>query len=192
MVTIGRIFLLPVFLWLAVRFSEGLHGGEPDGRLRAWAVGVFVFASLTDVLDGFMARRFNQKSRLGAILDPLADKLFLGVSIIAFSLAPWEMEIPLWFAVLIIARDVIQLTSLAVLSRLIGNVKMVALWTGKGATLCQMAALCWIMLQFPWMGLQVILWLGAVLTWVSGFQYLLSAITQFDEFQRNRSKPGPA
>ncbi len=191
-VTIFRICLLPVFIWLAVRYSATLQAGEPDRALRTWAVGIFVFAALTDGIDGFMARHFNQKSHLGATLDPLADKLFLGVSIIAFCLAPWEMEIPLWFAVFVIARDVIQLVSLAVLHSMIGKVKMVAFWTGKAGTLAQMVALCWIMVQLPWMGLQVILWLGAVFIWVSGFQYLLSAVSQHAEFQRNRNQPGSA
>ncbi|MEM9480162.1 MAG: CDP-alcohol phosphatidyltransferase family protein [Verrucomicrobiota bacterium] len=190
-VTIGRIVLVPVFIWIAVEFSRSLAAGEPNQSLRTVACWIFAIAWISDGVDGFMARHFGQRSWLGEILDPLADKILVGVSIIAFSLAPWELPIPLWFAVFVIGRDIIQLISLSVLSALIGKVEMVALWTGKWATIAQMVALSWIMLRLPELGLQAILWAGAVLTFTSGFQYLLSAISQHNEFQRNRTSGNP-
>jgi CDP-diacylglycerol--glycerol-3-phosphate 3-phosphatidyltransferase len=79
--TMLRLLLLPVFLWLLL-----IDHGEAHPHPHRWyAVGVFAIMAITDKLDGYLARRLNQSSKLGAILDPLADKLLIAISVILLS-----------------------------------------------------------------------------------------------------------
>jgi cardiolipin synthase len=84
--TILRIVFVPVFIILLVYQYSGL------------ALATFVAAGLTDVLDGIIARRFGQKTRVGAVLDPIADKLLMTASILILSLPQMQFlnEIPRW------------------------------------------------------------------------------------------------
>src|SRR5438067_11810215 len=103
--TILRIIFVPVFIILLAYHELG------------WALGTFVVAGITDVLDGIIARRFGQKTSIGAVLDPLADKLLMTSSILILSLPQMEFHntIPRWLVIVIIFRDVfILLVSLIV------------------------------------------------------------------------------
>ena len=97
--TLVRILLTPVFVILLLR---GLY---------AYALAVFVFAGLSDGLDGFIARYFNQRTALGAYLDPTADKLLLVSSFV--TLAALQV-IPAWVAVVVITRDVLIVVGIAI------------------------------------------------------------------------------
>lgn len=92
LLSIMRLCLLPVFLWLVL-------GPEADG----WAVALLMIMGISDYLDGYVARRWNQYSALGEILDPVADRLFMLCAVIG--LGAREI-IPLWLALLLPARDV--------------------------------------------------------------------------------------
>lgn len=109
LITILRLALVPVFGCLAV-----------GGRFEA-ALLVFLVAGISDALDGYLARRLNQVSRLGAILDPIADKLLIltGVAILAA-----ENLIPLWLAVAVAARDAIIVSGALTYRRLAGSIEM--------------------------------------------------------------------
>src|ERR687888_1829716 len=103
--TILRIVFVPVFIILLVYHELG------------WALSTFVLAGITDVLDGIIARRFGQKTSIGAVLDPLADKLLMTASILLLSLPQmgFATPIPRWLMIVIIFRDVfILLVSLIV------------------------------------------------------------------------------
>ena len=89
--SILRLALLPVFLWLVL-------GPEADGI----AVAVLMFMGISDFFDGYVARRWNQTSRLGALLDPVADRLYILAVVVGLALRD---IIPLWFAVALPARD---------------------------------------------------------------------------------------
>lgn len=93
LLTILRIFLIPFFAMAAA-----------DERTLL-ALGIFVTAGLTDALDGYIARRFHLQTRLGAILDPLADKLLLVTAYLVFSFYP---AFPLWLSGVVIARDLVM------------------------------------------------------------------------------------
>src|ERR1700752_1000469 len=103
--TILRIVFVPLFIILLVYNELG------------WALGTFVLGGITDVLDGVIARRFGQKTSIGAVLDPLADKLLMTSSILILSLPQMEYlnTIPRWLMIVIIFRDIfILLVSLIV------------------------------------------------------------------------------
>jgi cardiolipin synthase len=91
-ITIGRLFLVPLTVWLIV-------SGEPVAAF--W---VFVVAGVSDGVDGFIARHFNQRSDLGAYLDPLADKTLLVSIYVVFSILG---ELPVWLAILVVSRDLL-------------------------------------------------------------------------------------
>src|SRR5678809_1302092 len=103
--TILRIVFVPVFIILLVYQEIG------------WALSTFVAAGITDVLDGIIARRYGQKTSIGAVLDPIADKLLMTSSILILSLPQMEFHtmIPRWLMIVIIFRDMfILLVSLIV------------------------------------------------------------------------------
>ncbi len=73
-ITIARLCLIPIFGIFAWKYGTSVARGRPAECVRVIAAFVFIIIAAMDVLDGFIARRFNQRSRLGAILDPIADK----------------------------------------------------------------------------------------------------------------------
>lgn len=77
-------------------------------------IAIFVFATITDLLDGYLARRLNEVSDLGKILDPLADKIFIGAVVVAMLL---EGMLPLWFVAVILARDLLILAGGVIVER---------------------------------------------------------------------------
>jgi cardiolipin synthase len=96
LLTVLRLILIPVFVVAA-------HDKKFD-----WALGVFVVAAVTDGLDGLVARAFNQKTPLGAILDPMADKLLLVTAFVVLTMQSFTKTppIPFWLTATVISRDV--------------------------------------------------------------------------------------
>ena len=167
--TILRIIFVPVFL---IVLTDGDTG---------WALAVFVAAGLTDVLDGVIARRFGQKTSIGAVLDPVADKLLMTTSIIVLSLPQmgFPNTIPRWLMILAISRDVfILLVSLLVV--------LMAGWRsvpkpspyGKASTFLQVFTVLAV-LYANWMGapvpqLAIFFFLTGFMTAFSGLHYLIT------------------
>ena len=121
-----RLLGVPVFLWLAL-------GPHADG----WALAILAFAGISDYADGKIARRFNQSSRLGALLDPAADRLYILATIVALTLRD---IVPLWLAIAIPLRDVLLALTLPSL-RKHGYGPLPVHFLGKAATLCLLYAL---------------------------------------------------
>lgn len=150
-ITIARICLVPVYAVLTFYYGHTVKAGQPDESLRWWALGVFVFAASTDGVDGWVARRFNQCSKFGAFIDPIADKALLLTGVITLSLIDWGApgwRLPLWFAVLVILRDCIILGGIRILWNHHRRVRFVPHWSGKVCTVTQMFAIGWVMLRF--------------------------------------------
>ena len=121
-----RLLGVPLFLWLVlVREADG------------WAFLVLAVSAFTDYLDGKLARRWHQISRLGQILDPLADRLYIFSTIVALTL---REIVPLWFAVLLVGRDVF-LGFLVPALRRRGLTVLPVHFLGKAATFCLLYAL---------------------------------------------------
>ena len=169
-ITLVRILLIPVFVVFAVYYSAGVREGAPQEWLRWAAVAAFVIAAASDGLDGWIARRFNQRSALGVVLDPIADKGLLLTAIITFSLYPWPVSPPLWFPVIVIARDVVILVGCGLLKFFTGDVEVRPSILGKIATALQMAAVAWVLLQIPEQ--QWIVWAAGLFTLLSGLGYM--------------------
>jgi cardiolipin synthase (CMP-forming) len=143
-VTIFRILLIPFFV------GEVLYYRGTGNEIHlALAILSFALASICDGVDGYIARHYNQRSELGAILDPLADKLLLVSAVVVLSLnnPPFLDRMPLWLTVTIIGRDVVLLLGLGVIQMTVGKVKVRPRVLGKIATVLQMAVVLCILLE---------------------------------------------
>lgn len=175
-ITLFRFFLIPVFIGLAVSYGRT---GATDERLRWWAVAVFALAAISDAVDGFVARHFNQRSRLGQILDPLADKILLLSAIITLSLTHWRQQFPLWFLLLVIFRDLVTMCGIVLVDYSTGGkCELHTHKIGKYATFCQIAAVLWVMLDITWPPLIWPVSIASALTLISGIIYLVDGYGQ--------------
>ena len=162
--TLLRIILIPVFMYCML-------ANVPYGGILALVV--FVVAALTDRLDGYLARKFNQITSFGKIMDPLADKLLV---ISAFLIFVAQGRMPSVAAMLILARE-FAVTSLRVVA--VGEGKIIAAGTsGKIKTVVQLIAAIYVLLDLGNYGLpnaalieQAVLWLAAAVTLWSGIEY---------------------
>jgi cardiolipin synthase len=183
-ITVIRILMIPVFVTLAIYYGESIQEGKPQDWMRFTAVAVFLLAAVSDGLDGYVARRYNQRSSLGMILDPIADKGLLLSGIITLSISNWSQvdpnygRFPTWFPVLVITRDVVIVVGSAVLHILNGTVRVRPSWTGKVATVLQMAAIAWVMLQIHLLPLLWIVIAAGLFTLVSGMIYVRDGVRQ--------------
>lgn len=146
-ITLFRLTLIPVFLILLMYSSQE----APEYRYAALAV--FVMASLSDALDGFVARAYNQKSKLGAVLDPLADKLLVNLAFVFMSVNPVTAEtIPRWFPVIVLSRDVIIVLGGYLINEHFGPLRVRPRLGGKLNTVFQMALVIGALLDvgFAW------------------------------------------
>jgi CDP-diacylglycerol--glycerol-3-phosphate 3-phosphatidyltransferase len=140
-ITIGRILMIPVFVLMALYYGRSVAHGAPEEWMRYTAIAIFVIAAASDGIDGYIARRYQQMSKLGVILDPIADKGLLLAGIITLSLSNWQYEFPLWFPVLVITRDVVIVTGVLAVHLMHGEVHVRPSWMGKTATVTQMIAI---------------------------------------------------
>jgi len=195
-ITVIRILMIPVFVTLAIYYGESIQEGNPQDWMRFTAITVFLLAALSDGLDGYVARRYNQRSSLGVILDPIADKGLLLSGIITLSISNWSQvdphygKFPAWFPVLVITRDVVIVIGSLLLHVLNGTVRVRPSWTGKVATVLQMAAIAWVMLQFRVPPLIYIVVGAGFFTLVSGVIYFRNGLRQLSAEGHANAKRG--
>lgn len=162
-----RIAMAPLMYWFLVDRNSSIFNGVDQSWLDYFAALLFVLASVTDFFDGFIARQWNQKTELGAILDPLADKMlvlaaFLGLMVIDRA-NPW--------AILLILTREFFITGIRVASASKGY-SVAASMAGKVKTVAQMFAIGFLMMNWPYAN--ALLWLAVFLTLYSGFEYVYS------------------
>lgn len=163
--TILRIFMIPVFMFLLLIKT-------PTYQFLAGIV--FIVASLTDTLDGYIARRDNLVTNFGKFMDPLADKLLVMSAFLCFI----ELDIlPAWFVMIILARE-LAITGIRTLAAKQGVVIAASKW-GKIKTISQMAAIILVLfnnlsLSFPLD--QILLYIALGMTILSGADYIMKNI----------------
>src|ERR1041385_8995869 len=173
-ITILRILLIPFFV---VQVLYYVKQGDEVHRLAA--ILSFALATICDGVDGYIARRYNQRSELGAILDPLADKLLLVSGIVVLSFEHRLLEtIPLWLTGTIIGRDILVLAGMVVIQMTVGKVKVRPRITGKVATVMQMVVVLWILLKWPEKPLFIWILAAAICTGISGLLYVWDGVRQ--------------
>jgi cardiolipin synthase len=151
LLTVVRMALIPVFV------------GALYYQRFGWALAVFVIAGVTDGLDGLFARKFNQYSQLGQILDPIADKLLLVTSFITLSMPsimapealvqphPRHLPVPFWVTAAVISRDVFIIVGAATINIVTGFRGFKPSWLGKANTVVQIGGVVLILVaaSFP-------------------------------------------
>ncbi len=185
-VTIARIFLVPVFIVLILYYIR-----TDVEWFRFWAIICFAIASIADGLDGYIARHYNQRSELGAVLDPLADKLLLVSAIVLLSLDSHSLFVrfPLWLTGIIIGRDLIVLLGLGVIRFMVGKVTVRPRLVGKAATVLQMAAVLWTLLRWDAAALRYLTSLAGIFTGLSGVLYVLDGVRQLNAHPSSAPAP---
>jgi len=195
-ITLVRILMIPAFVLMALYYGESIKRGQPEEWQRYTAIMIFLLAAVSDGLDGYIARRYNQKSALGVILDPIADKGLLLSGIITLSISNWSDidpqygQFPTWFPVLVISRDAVILIGSAVLHLLNGKVRVRPAWTGKVATFLQMAAIAWVMLQLRFIPLVYVVAAAGLFTFISGIIYVMDGFRQLGAHGQTDSREG--
>jgi len=174
-ITILRVLLVPFFVVQVLYYVEG---GVEWHRLAA--ILTFGIAALSDGLDGYIARHYNQRSQLGAVLDPMADKLLLvsGVLLLSLNNQPYLPQTPLWLVGTIVGRDVLLLIGVVVIYYSCGHVTIRPILLGKIATVLQMTCVLWGL--FKWSREWLVIWSAgaAVCTGISGFIYVYDGLRQ--------------
>ncbi len=172
--TMIRVILIIPFVVLLLGGNAGLFG--PDVTVPCiWADVIFIVASLTDLFDGKIARKYNLVTNFGKFMDPLADKLLVCSALICLV----EMSrIPAWMVILIIAREFI-ISGFRLVASDAGVVIAASYW-GKFKTTFQMVAVIGLILQplllswgLPLLALQILLWIALILTVISLIDYLV-------------------
>jgi cardiolipin synthase len=164
-ITIIRLMLVPVTAWLLVQGSYGL------------ALIVFLSAAISDFLDGVIARTFDQRSVLGATLDPIADKLNMFVTTLILA---WQGLLPLWLAAAIVLRDVVIVLGAIAYRVTLGHVEMSPTMLSKVNTFIEFGVLLLVMAVAAkwWDGFDASGWLPPIFVLVfltviaSGAQYV--------------------
>ncbi len=160
--TILRILLIPVFAISLLYHYDGI------------ALLVFCVAGVSDGLDGFIARSYSQKTKLGSFLDPVADLLLLSTAFIVLAMLD---RIPVWLSVIVISRNVIVVMGTAILYMINELMNVSITFTGKATTFFQLVLLLFTLMiyyfdsPFPTI-FNLLLWITTILTVGSGLQYI--------------------
>jgi len=168
-ITIVRILFAPVFVWLILI--------DPVGPLRWLALTLFVVGTVSDGLDGYLARSRNLGTSLGVLLDPIADKVLIGAGLVVLSMVG---EMPWWVTILVLVREFgITVYRMLIVHREIHA----ASWGGKVKTTAQYIAVSFALAPFPallgdWMNYVngALMWAAVALTVWTGLEYVWKAV----------------
>ena len=162
-ITLARVAMIPAYM-ITMYLSEGVAG------LWMWiSLAIFVIASLTDFVDGYIARNYNQTTDFGKFLDPLADKLLTLAAMCIY--CQWGI-FPAWALMIVLTRE-FAVTGLRLVA--VGNGTVIAAgWSGKVKTASTMVGLCFVM-AFPtvsWI-VTIVNWMIVITTVYSGVEYFI-------------------
>lgn len=191
-ITILRILLVPFFV---VEILYYVQSGNEFHRLLGLLA--YAVAAILDGVDGYVARHYNQRSELGTLLDPLADKLLLvsAIIVLSFDHRPHLGQIPLWLTGTIIGRDLLLALGGVTVRLVVGQITIRPRITGKIATVFQMIAVCWILLRwdlsYPAYSYLLKVWiLGAgIFTAISGLFYIWDGTRQLSSHPSSSPTP---
>jgi len=180
LLSILRLALVPVFLVQVL------------GNQSGWALLTLVIASATDYLDGFLARKLNQQTRLGQLLDPAADRLYILATLVGLAVTA---HIPVWLPFVIISRDILLATTYPTLAKL-GYGPLPVHYLGKAGTFALLYAFPLLLMADVWSSAKLVIlplaWAVAIwgigLYWWSGYIYVkqLRAVVNSDPSESTR------
>lgn len=173
-ITLFRLCLVPVFCYCIYQYT-------PDSALFRYAgLGVYVLAAVSDFVDGYIARHWNQVSALGQRLDPTADKLMINLGFIFLAANPHVLpEMPKWFPVAVLARDMVLVLGAFVIFKVYTRVEIAPRVTGKANTFCQIACMVSFLAGAPFS--PVVLWVTLGAGIISLVDYIAVGLAQARE-----------
>ena len=187
LITLSRICLIPIFVGLFYLQPNYLDG-EPLSWINNSIIAIYIIISATDFIDGFLARRLNQETALGAFLDPVADKLMVCTALILLIdyYHTWFITIP---SIIIISREILVSALREWMSEVGKRANVAVSWIGKSKTFVQMIAILFLLIHQPLfifsydqiniMG-RILLFAATILTLWSGIKYLIAGLKTFD------------
>lgn len=178
-ITIFRILSIPFFIACILYYGEGMP------YLRFAAFFIFAIATLTDAIDGGIARSRSQETELGVVLDPIADKLLITSAFISLSIiksVPEDLRIPAWAALTVISRDIIIVLGSAIIYFLKGQLTIKPSWLGKITTFFQMMSILTILTVFRYN--KFLIYPAVFFTILSGIDYIWRGSRQLNEAQK--------
>lgn len=182
-ITILRMLGIPVFILFLIYYRMELESGV-GGEIYRWlALAMFVGVALTDALDGYLARSRHEVTRLGTILDPLADKALMlsAVIMLTYPFPPDAIRgFPVWFALIVISRDVILIGGALLIHFHSGHVDVKPRWSGKMATFFTMFTIVVALAKAPPQLQGGLVGITTCFVLVSGLQYTVDGVRQFE------------
>jgi len=179
-ISLGRIFIVPLSVWLILRDAI------------APAFWLFVAAAISDAVDGFIAKRFNSETKLGAYLDPIADKALL---VCVFVSLGFQGYLPLWLVILVVFRDLLIITGAILYQAMTNALSMEPLMISKINTTAQLILAAFVMGDAAFhLSLGLLLDIGilavAITTFLSGAVYVWQWSRRASEMEDQNNFPG--
>lgn len=177
----ARVFVLvPFFLQAGITAHELARAGADYSTQRALTVGLIVLMGVTDLLDGWVARRFGLVSQLGAVVDAVSDKLVQIVLVCFFSLiiGPAFTTLPLWFLIVVFGRDLVLLVGVTMLRVRYGPLRVVHQNHGRISSLLMFGVVTWSALGLPAFGLLPLMLITAAISVYSAVVYAFDGAAQ--------------
>ncbi len=172
-ITLLRILCIPLFIAATLYLEAGRT------YMRPVQVIIFFVAVISDALDGFIARIYNQQTQLGTWLDPIADKLLLITSFILLASLDGlpHLKLLIWLVVIVLSRDILIVCGCLLIHMIKGKLNVHPSASGKITTFLQMMTIVTRLVGFPYF-LDTLWALTAIFTLLSGFGYLIQALRQ--------------
>jgi phosphatidylglycerophosphate synthase len=185
-VTLLRVVLIPVFLLCAMQAQELGRAGIDLGVTRIAALATLFVMGASDVLDGWIARRYDMKSQLGAVVDAVADKLVQVVlaGFFALSVGPVFQTLPMWFLLVVFGRDLVLLVGVLMLRVRYGPLRVVHRVHGRAASMAVFSVFGWVAVGFPAWGLLPLMLCAALMTTASATAYAVDGAAQGEAMVR--------
>ncbi len=173
-ITITRIVLLPLFIISLLQ------------KWWPWPVFIYIPIMLSDCIDGYVARIKNQQSKLGAFLDPLADRLLLIFTFITLS---YQKIIPLWLLTIVLSRDIIVISGWGLIFLITNKKEIVPRTTGKIAVILQMFFVLFVLLapdsisRGPFNFEKAMMYITGVVTVLSAIDYVIIGVKKLSKYE---------
>ena len=136
-ITFIRIILTPIIIFLILIHHEKIQEFGLKSSQTYWIVTLFSIAIISDIVDGYLSRKFNLITRLGSFLDPIADKILIISTTLVLTYVDCGNPLPIYYTTLIVARESIQISGAISIGIISGDITIKHHWTGKIATFLQ-------------------------------------------------------
>ncbi|MED5260038.1 MAG: CDP-alcohol phosphatidyltransferase family protein [Verrucomicrobiota bacterium] len=136
-ITFIRIILTPIIIFLILIYHEKIQEFGLKSSHTYWILTLFSIAIISDIVDGYLSRKFNLITRLGSFLDPIADKILIISTTLVLTYVDCGNPLPIYYTTLIVARESIQISGAISIGIISGDITIKHHWTGKIATFLQ-------------------------------------------------------